>query len=370
MSDLPWVCKTVEPRPQRFEKRYRHPTPDPKLPMNPSEIPTTMHAAINTAGGGPEVLQIQQRPVPTPSKDEVLVRVMTSALNRADLIQRAGRYPAPPGWPADIPGLEFAGVVAASGPGVQRWKTGDRVFGLVGGGAHAEYLVVSERAIARVPDTLSWAEAGSAPEAFITAHDALITQAGLRPGETVLIHAVGSGVALAAVQLVRAMGANSYGTARRASKIEAARSYGLRDGIVATDLAAVAPAVMEWTHNTGVNIVLDLIGGEYVASSVASLAMRGRLMLIGSLGGRAAALDLGAMMSRRLTVRGTSLRSRPIEERILAAQAFEREVVPWLGDGTVTTRIDATFPLADIAAAHARLESNDTIGKIVLTIGA
>ena len=328
-----------------------------------------MRAAVNTAAGGPDVLQIQQRPVPAVAKDEVLVRVHCSALNRADLLQRAGRYPAPPGWPADVPGLEFAGEVAACGDAVRLWRAGDRVFGLVGGGAHAEYLVAHERAVARVPDSLSWEHAGSAPEAFITAHDAMVTQAQIRPGDSMLIHAVGSGVALAAVQLARALGVTTYGTARGASKIATAREYGLKDGLVVTDVANIAPAVMQWTNDVGVNVALDLIGGDYVAASIASLAMRGRLMLVGSLGGRAAAMDLGAMMYKRLTVRGTSLRARPLEERILATQAFEREVVPWLANGTLTTRIDATFALEDIAKAHERLESNDTIGKIVLTIG-
>lgn len=336
----------------------------------PATPPSTMRAAVNTGSGGPDVLAIQTRPVPAPAKDEILVRVVSSALNRADLLQRAGRYPAPPGWPADIPGLEFAGVVAACGPAAQRWKAGDRVFGLVGGGAHAEYLVTHERAVARIPDAVAWEQAGATPEAFITAHDALVSQAQLRPSETVLIHAVGSGVALAAVQLVRALGATPYGTARSAAKIDAARAMGLADGIVACTPSSISPAVMEWTNGRGVDVVLDLVGGDYVAASVASLAPRGRLMLVGSLAGRSASLDLGAMLYKRLTVRGTSLRARPLEERIAATQAFEREVVPWLANGMLATRIDATFTLDDIAAAHLRLETNETVGKIALTIDA
>jgi NADPH2:quinone reductase len=368
-------CRERHPRPASVRKRFRALSRSLERPLRMPEasngvVPLTMRAAINTAGGGPEVLAIEERPVPTPARDEVLVRVVTSGLNRADLLQRAGRYPAPPGWPADIPGLEFAGEVVACGATVQRWRSGDRVFGLVGGGAHAQYLVAHERAVAAIPASLGWEQAGVACEAFITAHDALVTQAALRPGESVLIHAVGSGVALAAVQLIRALGGTSYGSARGASKITAARELGLANGVVAENVASIAPAVMEWTRGRGVDVVLDLVGGDYVAASVASLAMRGRLMLVGSLAGRAASLDLGTMLSKRLTVRGTSLRARPLEERILATQAFEREVVPWLANGTLSTRIDGGFSLSDIAKAHARLESNDTIGKIVLDIGA
>jgi NADPH:quinone reductase-like Zn-dependent oxidoreductase len=233
---------------------------------------TTMRAAVITRPGGPEVLEIREVPRPEPRAGEILVRVRASALNRADLLQRAGRYPVPPGAPADIPGLEFAGEVAALGEGATRWKPGDRVFGLAGGGAHAEYLTAHERAVARVPDAMSWRDAGASPEAFITAHDAMVTQGGMRMGERVLIHAVGSGVGLAAVQLARAASAVPYGTSRTEDKIERARSIGLEDGVVpGPGFAAMRERVATWTGD-GVDLVLDLVGGAYLAAGVQALA--------------------------------------------------------------------------------------------------
>ncbi len=325
-----------------------------------------MRAAVITRSGGPDVLAIQQRPVPTPGAGEVLVRVRASALNRADLLQRAGRYPAPAGVPADIPGLEFAGEVVRTGPDAALWSVGARVCGLVGGGAHAEYLVTHERALAAVPDALDWPAAGSAPEACITAHDALVTQANIRPGDTVLIHAVGSGVGLTAVQIARQLGAIVYGTARSASKLDIASNLGMTAGASPGESGWVAKAVREWTGGRGIDIVLDLLGGDYVRESVAALAPKGRLVLIGTLAGLESPLDLRYMLARRLTVRGTVLRSRPIEERIAVTQAFAREVMPWLANGMVQPRIDCTFPLEEIADAHSRMESNQTAGKIAI----
>ncbi|HTE45719.1 MAG TPA: alcohol dehydrogenase catalytic domain-containing protein, partial [Gemmatimonadaceae bacterium] len=193
--------------------------------------PASMRTVVITRSGGPEVLELQDRPVPAPTANEILVRVRATALNRADLLQREGRYPAPPGAPADIPGMEFAGEVIARGANVAEWQNGDRVFGIVSGGANAEYLVTDAACVVRVPDRLSWTDAASIPEAFITVHDALVTQAGVRANERVLIHAVGSGVGLAAVQMVTAWGAVPYGTARTAEKIERARELGLVDGV-------------------------------------------------------------------------------------------------------------------------------------------
>src|SRR5689334_2864901 len=192
-----------------------------------------MRAATISKAGGPDVLEMRDTERPEPGSGEVLVRVRASALNRADLLQREGRYPAPPGWPADIPGMEIAGEVAACGPGVSLWKEGDRVFGIVGGGGNAEYITVHERTVAGIPANLSWTDAAAVPEAFITAHDALVTQAAVRPSERVLIHAVGSGVGLAAVQLARVAGALPLGDARTAEKLNRARSLGLEEGIVA-----------------------------------------------------------------------------------------------------------------------------------------
>ncbi|HYW49604.1 MAG TPA: zinc-binding dehydrogenase [Gemmatimonadaceae bacterium] len=331
-------------------------------------LPATMRAAVITAAGGPEVFAIQQRPLPIPGRGELLVRVRASAINRADILQRMGRYPAPDGVPADIPGLEFAGEVAAVGDGVRGWSIGARVCGLVGGGAHAEFVVTHERAVARVPDGVSWEIAGASPEAYITAWDAMVTQAGLRPGETVLVHAVGSGVGLAVVQLATANGAIVFGTARGAAKLDAARAMGMRDGCQPGEPGWIANAARRWTGGRGVDVVVDLVGGDYTGESLGAMASRGRLMLVGALAGAKTTLDLRLLLSRRLTIRGTVLRSRPLEERIVVAQVFEREVLPRLASGVIVPRIDARMPLADIGAAHALVEGNGTIGKVAISI--
>jgi len=333
----------------------------------------TMRAAVISAPGGPEVLHILERPRPALDGEDtnVLVRVVGSALNRADLIQRAGHYPAPPGVPADIPGLEFAGEVAAVGAGVTAWRVGDRVFGLVPGGAHAEFLATHADTLARVPEALDLHTAGALPEACITAHDAL-RQARFAPGDRVLIHAVGSGVGLAAVQLVRALGGIPYGTARSAAKLEQAAALGLEAGIVPERTAEGDPrfadALMSATNGAGVDVVLDLVGGRYVAEGVRSMAHRGRLVLIGLLAGRETSLDLSRVLSRRLQITGTVLRARPLDERIVFTRAFVDEVVPLLADGRVRAVIERTFALDDIVAAHALLGSNDTTGKLALHI--
>ncbi|HKG94117.1 MAG TPA: NAD(P)H-quinone oxidoreductase [Gemmatimonadaceae bacterium] len=328
-----------------------------------------MRAVIITRPGGPDVLELRDVPPPTPDSTEVLVRVRASALNRADLLQREGRYPPPPDAPADIPGIEFAGEVDAVGARVQLWRPGQRVYGIAGGGAHAELLVAHERAVAEVPAGLEWVEAGAVPEAFITAHDALVTQASVRPGERVLVHAAGSGVGLAAIQLVRALGAIPFGTARTADKVERAREYGLEDGAALPDgVDPLAQHVQRWTGGRGVDVVLDLVGGPYVEPSVAALAPRGRLVLIGTVAGRTASLPLHLALSRRLTIRGTVLRARPLEEKIAATRLFAAEVGPLLARRAVRPVLDSHFPLAEVRAAHERLESNATFGKVGLAL--
>jgi putative PIG3 family NAD(P)H quinone oxidoreductase len=329
-----------------------------------------MRAAVITRPGGPEVLEIQDRPIPTPGRGEVLVRVRASALNRADLLQREGKYPAPPGAPPDIPGLEFAGEVAELGAGVASWKTGDRVFGVTAGGGNAEYLVADEGTVARIPNNLSWTDAAAVPEVFITAHDALVTQAGVQTGETVLIHAAGSGVGLAAMQLARAWGATPYGTARTPDKIERAREFGLADGVVvADDLDVIAAATERWTSGKGIDITLDLLGGGYLVASIQAAARRGRIMLIGTVAGRSATIPLGVVLGKRLSLRGTVLRARGVEEKRVVTSAFARDVVPLLESGSLRPTIDRVFPLDQISAAHERLASNKTFGNVVLEIG-
>ncbi len=329
----------------------------------------TMTAVVIARPGGPEVLQLRDVERPEPGSGEVLVRVHATALNRADLMQREGRYPPPPGSPADIPGLEFAGEVAALGPGAREWGEGDRVFGITGGGAYAEYLVAHDRMLAAIPPALDWTLGAAVPEAFITAHDAL-TQAGTRVSERVLIHAIGSGVGLAASQLARAIGAVPYGTSRTADKIDRARELGLEDGVVLDrDTRPLAGAVSRWTDDRGIDVILDLVGGSYVAAGIEVLAPRGRLILIGTVAGAQAPLDLRRVLTRRLTIRGTVLRARPLEEKISATRAFAAEIVPLLARGSVAPVIDSVFPLDQIVAAHRHLESNATFGKVVISVG-
>lgn len=327
-----------------------------------------MKAVVITRPGGPEVLELREVEQPHVTSDQVLIRVRATALNRADLLQREGRYPPPFGAPADIPGIEFAGEVVETGPLVAMWTAGQRVFGLAGGGAHAEYLVAQERTLAEIPAELSFEQAGAIPEAFITAHDAL-REAGLRPSDTVLIHAVGSGVGLAAVQLVRVFAAVPYGSSRTAEKIDRARQFGLEDGVLARgSLEPIREAVQRWTGGRGVDIVLDLAGGPYVKASIESLAPKGRLMCIGTVAGGRAEIELRHVLSRRLNIRGTVLRSRALEEKIAATRAFAAEVVPIFARGALRPVIDSEFPLERIREAHQRMESNATFGKVVVRI--
>ena len=329
----------------------------------------TMKAVWIERFGGPEGLVIRSVPQPQMVADQVLVRVRASALNRADLLQRQGRYPAPPGFPQEIPGIEFAGEVAEVGPLVQMWKPGQRVFGLTGGGAQAEYLVTQERLLAEIPANLDWAAAAAVPEVFITAHDALWTQAELKPGEAVLIHAVGSGVGLAAVQLVRAVQAIAFGTSRTADKIERARPLGLTDGIaVQQNLDELVSAAQKWTSGRGIDVVLDLVGGPYVTASQKLMAAKGRIILVGTTAGGAYELESRFVMSKRLRIMGTVLRARPLEEKIQVTRSFDREVVPLLASGVLRANIDSKFSMDDIQKAHQRLESNETFGKVVIEI--
>ncbi len=314
-------------------------------------------------------MEVRDVAAPVPAAHQVLVRVRASALNRADLLQRLGRYPAPNDSPPDIPGIEFAGEVAATGAAAQRWSAGDRVFAITGGGAQAEFAVAHEDTLMRVPDALDWPAAAAVPEAFITAYDALVTQATLRAGETVLVHAAGSGVGLASLQVARAWDAIPYGTSRTAAKLERASAYGMEDGVVPGEaLQALAPAVARWTDNRGVDVIMDLVGGPYMQAGLELLAPRGRMMLVGTMAGSQSSIDLRRMLGRRLTVRGTVLRARSLDEKIAVAHAFERDVVPLLAAGTMRPTVDSIFALAQIADAHRRMESNETFGKVVVLV--
>ncbi|MEO8724661.1 MAG: NAD(P)H-quinone oxidoreductase [Acidobacteriaceae bacterium] len=323
-----------------------------------------MRAAVITQFGGPEVLEIQDVPMPEAVADQVLVRVYASALNRADLLQRKGEYPAPAGSPQDIPGLEFAGEIAAVGALVIGWQVGQRVFGISGGGAQAEYVVAHARMLMEIPAGMSWTEAAAIPEAFITAHDALWIQARLRPNERVLINAVGSGVGLAAVQLVKAIGAQAFGTARTQSKLERAKRLGMVDGWMVGSGKELSRAAAEPKFD----VVLELAGGDYVGGDLAALALKGRLMLVGTMAGSIANINLSLVLTKRLRVTGTVLRSRPLEEKIAATQVFAKEALPLFAKGELQAVVGQTFSLNQIVEAHRYMESNSNTGKVVLSM--
>jgi len=324
-----------------------------------------MKAIVITRPGGPEVLEARERPIRVPGPGEIRVRVHTSALNRADLLQRRGRYPAPAGAPDDIPGLEYAGEVESVGEGAGLWAVGNRVMGIIGGGGHAEYVVVHEREAVRVPHHFGWEQAAAVPEVFLTAYDAIFRHLGLVVGERLLIHAVGSGVGTAALQLARAAGALTIGTSRTPEKLRRASDLGLDVGVdAAGDWEA---AVAEATEGAGVQAVLDLVGGDRFAGNLAVLAGGGRIVVVGTVSGTEVSLDLGLLMRKRVRLIGTVMRSRPLEEKIALAREFSRSVVPLLASGRVHPVIDEVFPFERIADAHRRLESNETFGKVVLT---
>jgi NADPH:quinone reductase len=333
-------------------------------------VPRVKAIVIVTSGSGKGVLDLREVPTPEPARGEVRVRVCATAVNRADLLQVRGAYPAPHDAPQDIPGLELAGVVDAVGPGVDALAVGDRVFGLVGGGSYAEYILCHELALAKMPDGLSFRDAAAIPEAFVTAYDAMVTQAELGPGELVLVHAVGSGVGTAAVQIARAMGATAIGTARTQAKLERARELGMAHGVLVDkgDKPAFAGAVKAAIGGRGVDVVVELVGGAYVPEDVACVAPRGRIVVVGLLAGARAELDLRPLLSKRIELRGTVLRARPLDEKIAATRLFARHLVPLFARGELRAVVDRVFPLADAAAAHAYVASNDGFGKVVLEV--
>jgi NADPH:quinone reductase-like Zn-dependent oxidoreductase len=317
-------------------------------------------------------LEVRERPPPQPGRGQVLVRVDGAGLNRADLVQRAGFYPAPPGWPADIPGMEHAGTVAAAGEGVTTLAPGARVFGLAGGGAQATHLLTPAAHCAIVPDGLDLVAMGGVPETFVTAHDAIVTQAGLAAGEWLLVHAIGSGVGTSALQLAKALGARVIGTARTPDKIDRARALGLDHGLVAPhdeggelDVERLTAEIREVTGG-GAHVTLELVGGRYVEADVAAAAPQGRVVLVGTLAGGRAELDVMTAMRQRLRISGTVLRSRDDAEKARATETFARDVVPLLANRQIEPVVDRVLPLDEVEAAYDALASNTTFGKVVL----
>jgi putative PIG3 family NAD(P)H quinone oxidoreductase len=335
-----------------------------------------MHAATIVDGR----LELAERPTPDPGPDEVLVRVHGAGVNRADLLQRAGLYPSPPGVPADIPGLEFAGVVERAGDQVTAFAPGDRVMGLAGGGAQATHVAVRADQCTAVPDGSDLVAMGGVPEVFVTAHDGMVVQGALRRDEWVLVHAIGSGVGTAALQLAHAMGARVVGTARTPDKLDRCRPLGLDAGIVPPrtehahghvhghdlDVDALVAQIVDATHGHGSDVALDLVGGAYVDADLAAAAPRGRIVLVGTLAGGRATLPILTVMGKRLTIVGTVLRARSLDEKADAVGAFARDVVPRLADGTLEPVLDTVLPLARANDAYDLLASDTTFGKVIL----
>jgi len=324
-----------------------------------------VRAVVVARSGPPDVLEFRDVPPPEPGPGEIRVRVRAFGINRADLLQRLGRYPAPPGEPADILGLEFAGTVSALGPGAAQFAVGDAVMGISGGGAYAEDVVVPEGHAVAIPPSLDAVVAAAVPEAFVTAHDAL-RRAGVRDGQWVLIHAVASGVGLAVLQLARAWGARCVGTSRTAAKLVEAKMLGL-DVAVDTSLGGFKETVLAATDG-GVHAVIDLIGGSAFPETLATLRSGGHLVLVGLTAGRTAELDLGLVLRHRLHIEGTVLRPRSRAEKAAAVAAFADDVLPLLAAGTVRPVVHTVFPFDRVADAHRLMETNANVGKIVVEV--
>jgi len=324
-----------------------------------------MRAVVITRPGGPEVLEVQEVETPEPVGDYVRVRVRASGVNRADLLQRAGAYPAPPGSPSNIPGLEFAGEVDAVGPLVRMWKPGQRVMGLVGGGGQAQYILVHEGLLVEIPENLDFVQAAGVPEVFLTAHDALFTQAGLQMGERVLIHAAGSGVGTAAIQLAHATGATTFGTSRTQSKLERARQLGLDFGLSSQNFAA---EVNRLTNNGGVHVVLDFIGAPYLEQNLDALTTWGRIVFLSTMGGVQANVNLGMLMSKRISMRGCTLRTRTLEEKLAVVHRFATSVLPLLAKGKVKPVIEQVYAMEEVGKAHVEMGENKNFGKLIVRV--
>jgi NADPH:quinone reductase len=300
-------------------------------------------------------LSVREHQDPVPGAGEVLVRVRAAGLNGADMHQLRGGYPAPPGSPPDIPGLELAGEVLGRGPGAMRFEEGDRVMGIVGGGGQAELAVVHERVLMRVPERLSWVEAGGTPEVFTTAHDAIFTQAGLRSGERLLVHGGAGGVGTSAIQLGHATGARVTATVRNPD---------LREQVAALGADVIAPE--EFTEHGPFDVILELVGAPNLIDNLKALEIGGRIAVIGMGAGASGEINLGLLMMKRGRIHGSTLRARPLEEKALTARAMERSVLPLLASGAVKVPVAATFPLADAADAYGRFQAGAKFGKVVL----
>jgi NADPH2:quinone reductase len=331
-----------------------------------SSLPATMTAIAIRAPGGPEVLLPEQRPVPAPGAGEILVKVAAAGINRPDVMQRKGLYPPPAGAP-DIPGLEIAGVVVACGTGVKRWKIGDQVCALVVGGGYAEYCLAHEGHALPIPSGLSMAEAAAIPETFMTVWHNVFERGGLKAGETLLVHGGSSGIGTTAIQLAKALGARVIVTAGSAEKCEACRKLGA-DLAVNYKTEDFVAATKGATAGKGADVILDMVGGDYIERNYEAAAVEGRIVQIAFQASAKATVDFRRIMLKRLHHTGSTLRSRSNPDKAAIARAVEETAWPLIAAGRVRPVMDKTFPLADAASAHARMESSQHIGKIVLTV--
>lgn len=324
-----------------------------------------MRAVVLDSHGGPEVLELREVPDPDPGPEEVVVEVVGTSVNRADLLQRLGRYPGPP-MDHEIPGLELAGRVAARGARAGRWQVGDEVMGIVGGGAYAERIAVHERQLMAVPASVGLRDAAAVPEVWITAWDALVAQGGLTPGRTALVHAGASGVGSAAIQLCTAIGAHVAVTCST-GKVEACRALGA-DLVVDRTAQDFVAEVKAHTGGRGVDVVLDVVGGDYLARNLDALAVGGSIVQVGVMADAMATFPLGLLLPKRARIVGTVLRARPLEEKIAVTAEFARQVLPLFEQGRCQVVIDRRFALEEVAEAHRHMETNANVGKILLDV--
>jgi len=325
-----------------------------------------MRAVVLRSHGGPDVLQFEDVASPVIGEQDILVTVAATALNRADLLQRMGFYPNPfPSGP-EIPGLEFAGTVAATGEKVTAWSVGDRVMGITSGGAYAEQLAIHERQAMAVPSGMSLQDAAGIPEVFITAWDALVVQGGLTSGRWAMVHAGASGVGTRQIQICKAIGARIVVTCS-GGKVNACRALGA-DVVVDYGTQDFVAEVAAATGGAGVDVILDVIGGDYVERNIASLAVKGHIIQVGVMAGKPVPFNVGLLLGKRASITGTVLRARPLEEKIAISQRFASEMLPLFATGQLKPVIDSVYAFTDIASAHEYMATNGNVGKIVITV--
>ncbi len=327
-----------------------------------------MKAIIITQPGAPDVLQQAERPIPDIGPNEVLVKVEAAGVNRPDVMQRQGKYPPPPGASPDIPGLEIAGTTTEVGSNVTQWKTGDKICALVTGGGYAEYCIVPAGQCLPIPDGLNFTEAASLPETFFTVWSNVFDRAKLQPGETLLIHGGSSGIGVTGIQMAKALGSKVYVTAASDDKCDACLKLGA-DAAINYNTADFVDIVKSLTNGKGVDVILDMIGGDYTPRNIKALAEDGRLVIINTMQGKDGQIDLSVVMRKRLTITGSTLRNRGVDFKSDIAESLQKNIWPLISSGVIKPVIYATYPIHDAAIAHTLMESSKHIGKIVLTFG-